>query len=106
MQKHQNLMPKLEQIKNILQNYFKSKPIEKAWIFGSYARGEESTTSDIDILVDFDKDNYPSLLKHIRIIHEIEDLTGVKIDLVPNDSLYDAIRPAVDKDKILVYERS
>jgi len=40
-------------ILNKLSQYFASQPIEKAWIFGSYARSEANRRSDIDILVNF-----------------------------------------------------
>jgi len=38
-------------IVNKLNAFFPSYPIEKAWVFGSYARGEETRESDIDIMV-------------------------------------------------------
>ena len=40
---------------NKLREFFTLQPVEKAWVFGSYSRGEESRESDIDILVRFDK---------------------------------------------------
>ena len=40
---------------NKLQGFFPAYPVEKAWIFGSYARGEETRRSDLDVLVRFDK---------------------------------------------------
>ena len=39
----------------IIQGYFATQPIIKAWLFGSYSRGEETPGSDVDILVSFDK---------------------------------------------------
>lgn len=36
---------------NIISEYFKSKPVDKAWVFGSFSRGEERADSDIDIIV-------------------------------------------------------
>lgn len=39
---------------NKLKDFFKLQPIEKAWVFGSYSRGEETHESDIDMLVRFD----------------------------------------------------
>ena len=39
-----------------LRDYFATQPIAKAWLFGSYSRGEEKDGSDVDILVAFDKD--------------------------------------------------
>ena len=48
-----------------IREYFKTQPVLKAWLFGSYARGEETPESDVDILVVFDqkKGNGVSLLK-------------------------------------------
>ncbi|MBQ7735718.1 MAG: nucleotidyltransferase domain-containing protein, partial [Bacteroidales bacterium] len=46
-----------EMIKTI-QDYFKTQPVLKAWVFGSYARGEETEDSDVDILVVFDRKNH------------------------------------------------
>ena len=40
-------------VKNTINEYFKSKPIQKAWFFGSVARGDEHPDSDVDILVSF-----------------------------------------------------
>ena len=34
--------------------YFKTQPVLKAWLFGSFARGEQTEKSDIDIMVAFD----------------------------------------------------
>ena len=36
-------------VRNTINEYFKSKPIQKAWVFGSVARGEEHPDSDVDI---------------------------------------------------------
>ena len=38
----------------LLADYFKTQPVTKAWLFGSYARGEERPDSDVDILVSLD----------------------------------------------------
>lgn len=39
-----------EDIKTTIAEYFKTQPVLKAWLFGSFARGEETPDSDIDIL--------------------------------------------------------
>lgn len=36
-----------------LKEFFSTQPVERAWVFGSYARGEETPDSDIDIMVSF-----------------------------------------------------
>ena len=98
-------MTTLDQIKQILNEYFVSKPVQKAWVFGSYARGEQTEASDIDILVSFDEDNYPSLLSHVEMILALQNLLDTKIDIVPNDCVHNYVRHEIDKDKILLYER-
>ena len=38
-------------VRNTINEYFKSKPIQKAWVFGSVARGEEHPDSDVAVLI-------------------------------------------------------
>ena len=66
-----------------IQGYFATQPIAKAWLFGSYSRGEESAESDVDILVVFDKNAKISLFKYADIIVKLngansKDLFGFK----------------------------
>ena len=90
---------------NKISNYLANQPIEKAWIFGSYARTEENKKSDIDILVNFSKESKMTLFKYIHIVNDLETLTGKKIDLVEDGQLKDFARESAEHDKILIYER-
>ncbi|MDP2114684.1 MAG: nucleotidyltransferase domain-containing protein [Bacteroidota bacterium] len=90
---------------NKLTKYFNNQPIEKAWIFGSYARSEETVRSDIDILVNFSPNEKITLLKYIHIINDLTSLTGRKIDLVEEGQLMQYAQNSADRDKILIYER-
>lgn len=45
-----------ETMQKTIADYFKTQPIVKAWLFGSFARGEETPLSDVDLLVEYDKD--------------------------------------------------
>jgi len=56
---------------NIISRYFDTQPIEKAWIFGSFARAEEDTKSDIDILVNFIPNEKVTLFKYIHIVNDL-----------------------------------
>lgn len=96
-----------EMIKTI-QDYFKTQPVLKAWLFGSYARGEETPDSDVDIIVVFDqkKGNGVSLLKHISIALGLEDVLRKKVDLITEGTLLPFAKKTADKDKILIYERA
>jgi predicted nucleotidyltransferase len=90
----------------IIQRYFATLPIAKAWLFGSYSRGEETHESDLDIMVSFDKDAQISLFNYADIICKLEGLLNHKVDLVEEGTLLPFAQQTVDEDKILIYERS
>lgn len=89
---------------NILQNYFKDKPVFKAFVFGSFARGDASSNSDYDILVELDYSKKIGL-EFVQMQIDLADLLKTNVDLVSDKALSRYIRPFVDKDKILIYER-
>lgn len=88
-----------------ISHYFYSQPINKAWIFGSYARDEAKKQSDIDILVDFLPEAHITLFKYVRMVNDLQALTGKKIDLVEDGQLKSFAVQHVEKEKILIYER-
>ena len=90
---------------NKLREFFTLQPVEKAWVFGSYSRGEESRESDIDILVRFDKNANVTLFKYIGIVNALQSLLHKKIDLVEEGQLKDFAKESAEQDKILIYER-
>ena len=92
----------------LIAEYFKTQPVLKAWLFGSYARGEQHPNSDVDILVVFDQETGKgvSLLKHIGIALDLEDLLGKKVDLITDGTLLPFVRESVERDKVLIYERA
>ena len=92
-------------IKGIVSEYCKGQPIEKAWLFGSYSRGEATRKSDVDILVRFTPDSEISLLDHAGMIVDLGDLLKKRVDLVEEEGLCDFAVESVEHDKILIYER-
>jgi hypothetical protein len=82
----------------------KNKPVKKAFLFGSAARGDEDENSDIDILVELDYSK-PIGLGFIRMKLELEDLLKRKVDLLTSNSVSKYIRPFIDSEKILIYEK-
>lgn len=86
-----------------IKRYFASQPVQKAWLFGSFARGEQSDDSDVDILVQFD--GTVGLFKYASISSDLEELLGRNVDLVGNGTLFPWVRDEVERDKILIYER-
>lgn len=88
-----------------VQRYLPQTPIVRAWVFGSFARGEENAESDLDLLVDYDKDANLSLLTIIGYKLDLEKLIGREVDLVENGFLKPFSRPSAERDKYLIYER-
>jgi predicted nucleotidyltransferase len=68
--------------------------VSKASVFGSFARGEMGDQSDLDLLVQIDRDI--GLFEFLRIKLEVEETLGRKVDLVE----YDAVKPML-RDRIL-----
>ncbi|MEE3483564.1 MAG: nucleotidyltransferase domain-containing protein [Bacteroidales bacterium] len=91
-------------VRNIIVNYFRNQPVEKAWIFGSYSRGEEREDSDVDILVTFKK-NERIGLKYAAMVCDLEDLLQKKVDMVVDGTLLPFARKSAEHDKVLIYER-
>jgi predicted nucleotidyltransferase len=87
-----------------IAEYFKTQPVMKAWLFGSFARGEERADSDVDILIVLDNDQ-PVGLKFFGMYEDLKELLGRNVDLVVDRSLAPFARKSVDHDKILIYER-
>ncbi|MCB0819590.1 MAG: nucleotidyltransferase domain-containing protein [Bacteroidetes bacterium] len=96
---------KLELEKMIaLQNYFKDKPVVKAYLFGSYVRGQATKNSDIDILLELDY-NQRIGLGFVQMKLDLEEILRKDVDLVTSGSLSNYIMPEIDKEKQLIYAR-
>ncbi len=89
----------------IIQRYLANQPVEKAWLFGSFARGEEKPESDVDILVAFDHSRPIGLLRYAKMWREIEEQIGRKVDLVEDGTLMPYAVESANRDKHLIYER-
>jgi len=90
---------------NKISRYFDTQPIERAWLFGSYARSKEDAKSDIDILVNFIPNEKVTLFKYVHIVNDLQALTGKRIDLVEDGQLKKFAERSVENEKVLIYER-
>ena len=91
-------------ISKAIADYFKTQPVVKAWIFGSFARGEDTPLSDVDLLVQYEEDGI-SLLKHAAMICELEKILDRPVDIVEDGTLRPRVRESVNQDRRLIYER-
>jgi len=85
----------INEIKNKINSILKKNGVKKAAIFGSYARGEETKKSDVDILIEYENDD-KSLFDFIGLKLDLEKELKKKVDLVE----YSTIKPRI-KERIL-----
>ena len=89
-----------------LQRYFAGQPVNRAYLFGSFSRGEETSESDVDILVDLDKEKPIGLFQYVMMKLELQDLLHREVDLVEQDELLPFAQESANRDKLLIYERA
>jgi len=87
-----------------IKSYFKTRPVLKAYLFGSYVRNEATFESDIDILVDLDYSQRIGI-QFIQMKIDLEKMLNKKVDLVSSNGLSKYIKPLVDQEKMLIYAR-
>ena len=88
-----------------IQEYLATQPVERAYLFGSCSRGEETKDSDLDLLVTLDYSK-PIGMRYFQMITDLEEKLGRTVDMVSEDGLLSYARPYVDRDKIMIYERA
>lgn len=90
----------IESIKRKILPVLKKHGIQKAAICGSFARGEESEDSDIDILVEISEDL--SLFDFVGLKLEIEKIVGREVDLIEYDTIKSAIKESLLEEEIAI----
>ncbi len=93
-----------EHIKRVIAHFFQDKPVKLVWLFGSYARGEADEKSDIDVLVDFENDKKIGL-GYFLWHEQLGELLNKKVDIVSSGWENKFLKPFIDKDKIIIYEK-
>jgi len=88
----------------LIRNYFKTKPVLRAYLFGSFSRDEADNFSDIDILVDLDYTQKIGL-EFIQMKLDLEELLKTKIDLVSSKGISQYILSIIDQEKKMIYVR-
>ncbi len=86
-----------------ISQFMRTQPVTRAYLFGSQARGEATPDSDVDVLVELEAG--VSIFEFVRIKLDLEDLLNKTVDLVSTGGLSPYIKPYIDKDKILIYEK-
>jgi uncharacterized protein len=86
-----------------LESTLRANGICALYLFGSYARGEETTESDIDLLFDLAPDVRFSLFDQARISTQLSELLRAKVDFIPRRALHPILKDRVEAEKITVF---
>ena len=90
-------MTAIETIKKHKVDIKKRYGVKKIGVFGSYARGEQTETSDIDLLVEFEN---PTFDNFMDLLFFLEDLFGKDVDLITTSGMSPYIRPNIEKEVV------
>lgn len=90
-----------QHILQLIRPILARQPIRRAELFGSYATGEATANSDVDILVEFTEP--VSLLAFVGIKLALEDALQRKVDLVEYHTLKPALRGRILAEAIPIY---
>ena len=88
----------IAKIKKKIVPILKSHDVKKAAVFGSFVRGENNKNSDIDILIEFRKDD-KSLLDLVGLKLELEKKLSEKVDILTYDSIHPLLRNIILKEQ-------
>lgn len=72
-------------------------------LFGSVARGEAVSQSDVDLMAEFDAATDYSLLDRVRLENRLAETLGVSVDLAPMGSLKDEVRERATREAVLAF---
>ena len=94
MQRLEELHRRVEEIQAVASRH----GARNLHVFGSVARGEEGTDSDVDLLVEFEPGR--GLLSHAALIRELEQLLGCRVDVVSHNGLKSRLRSRVLEEAV------
>ena len=93
----------IDEIREIVSGCAARHGAERIYLFGSYARGENTPTSDIDLRLDKGRMRG---LEVAGLLLDLQDTLGIPVDLIPTTSLDREFLDSISKDEVLLYEAS
>ncbi|MEE5993647.1 MAG: nucleotidyltransferase domain-containing protein [Oscillospiraceae bacterium] len=104
----------IEEIKQKIIPIAKAYNLKAVWLFGSYARGEATESSDIDLLFDREGSDITTLVKMSSMYLDIKELFNVSVDLVSANALKNPrnqktaskFMKSIEKDRVKLYDRT
>jgi uncharacterized protein len=95
---------KINEMRTMLEPTLKLYGIIRAAVFGSFACGESTKASDIDLLVEFPPS--ASLLDLVGLTQDLEVLLHKKVDVVTYDSIHPFLKEEILSEKVEIYEQA
>ena len=95
-------MPDFNTIKNVVSKYALQYGADRVSLFGSYARGDMTPDSDIDLLID--KGSIRGL-QFAALACDLEDALQTPVDLISTRGVNEDFRNAIKKDEVVLFER-
>lgn len=93
----------IEELQSIIVPLAQKYGAERIFLFGSYARGDITDSSDIDLRID--KGSIRGLAL-AGLLVDLEDALGIPVDLIPTTSLDTRFLESIHPDEVLLYEAS
>ena len=93
----------MAEIRDVVSRLAAQYGAKRVYLFGSYARGDMTPGSDIDLRID---KGAIRGLEMAGLLIDLEDALGIPVDLIPTGSLDDSFLAAIRDDEVLLYEAS
>ena len=91
----------IDEIRSIVAPIAAAYDVGRIYLFGSYARGEATATSDIDLRVD--KGRLKGLFALGALYADLEDSLGKQLDLLTTGSLDQKFLERIAQEEVLIY---
>lgn len=91
----------IDELKNIISPIAYKYQISHVYLFGSYARGDNHSKSDIDLRIE--KGNLKGMFALCGFYAEVENALGMKVDIVTTGSLEESLLSDIRKDEVMLY---
>ncbi|MCX6699569.1 MAG: nucleotidyltransferase family protein [Methanomicrobiales archaeon] len=98
---HRRKNPTFDQLKAVFPAVRDMYGVKRIGIFGSFARGEQTRKSDVDVIVEFIP-GHETFKNFIHLVDFLEALFHRNVDLLTEPSLSELIRPYIEKDVIWI----
>jgi predicted nucleotidyltransferase len=92
----------IDEVRAIVEPFAKKYGVERIYMFGSYARGDSTDNSDVDLRVD--KGSLHGMFALSGLYTEIQEALQIKVDLLTTGSLDDDFLRKIQKEEVLIYE--